>query len=46
MFRKVGMMTTREIRIEDYDYELTEDRIAKYPLARRDHSKLLVYEKG
>lgn len=46
MFRKVGMMTTREIRIEDYDYELTEDRIAKYPLERRDHSKLLVYEKG
>lgn len=35
-----------EIRIEDYDYPLPDGRIAKYPLARRDSSKLLKYEDG
>ncbi len=35
-----------EIRIQDYAYPLTEDRIAKYPLPRRDSSKLLVYKDG
>lgn len=33
----------QEIKIEDFDYELPEERIAKYPLANRDDSKLLVY---
>ena len=33
-----------EIRIEDYHYPLSEDRIAKYPLPERDSSKLLVYK--
>ena len=32
--------------IEDYNYPLTEERIAKYPLAQRDHSKLLLYNDG
>ena len=32
-----------EIRIEDYSYELPDDRIAKYPLSERDASKLLKY---
>jgi S-adenosylmethionine:tRNA ribosyltransferase-isomerase len=31
----------KNIRIDDYDYPLPEERIAKYPLAQRDHSKLL-----
>lgn len=31
---------------KDYDYELPEDRIAKYPLEQRDASKLLVYRHG
>ena len=31
----------KQIRIEDYDYPLPEERIAKYPMAQRDHSKLL-----
>jgi S-adenosylmethionine:tRNA ribosyltransferase-isomerase len=32
-----------EILIEEYNYPLPDERIAKYPLAKRDHSKLLVY---
>lgn len=34
------------IRIEDYNYDLPEERIAKYPLAERDSSKLLRYIGG
>ena len=33
-----------EIRIEEYNYHLPEDRIAKYPLPERDGSKLLIYK--
>lgn len=32
--------------LDQYTYSLPEDRIAKYPLAKRDSSKLLKYEKG
>lgn len=32
----------RNIAIEDYNYPLPEERIAKYPLAERDASKLLI----
>ena len=39
-------MNTQNIRISDYNYELPDERIAKYPLARRDQSKLLIYDKG
>ena len=35
-----------EIHIEDYNYTLDESRIAKYPLAERDASKLLLYSGG
>ena len=35
-----------DIRIEDYNYPLTDERIAKYPLPERDASKLLVYKNG
>ena len=35
-----------EILIEEYNYPLPDERIAKYPLAERDQSKLLVYHDG
>lgn len=34
------------ILIDDYDYALPDERIAKYPLKERDQSKLLVYRNG
>ncbi len=36
----------KQILIDDYNYPLPDERIAKYPLAQRDHSKLLVYKDG
>jgi len=37
---------TKDIHISEYNYELPDERIAKFPMAERDHSKLLVYDKG
>ena len=34
------------LRIEDFNYELPDERIAKYPLSERDSSKLLIYKHG
>ncbi len=34
------------LRIDDFNYPLPDERIAKYPLRERDHSKLLVYKDG
>lgn len=39
-------MDTKHIKISDYNYPLPDDRIAKFPIAQRDHSKLLLYRKG
>ncbi len=39
-------MKTKEIQIQDYSYALPDERIAKFPIAERDHSKLLIYNKG
>ena len=39
-------MEKEPIYIADYNYPLPDERIAKYPLAERDHSKLLVYRNG
>lgn len=35
-----------KISISEYDYELPDSRIAKYPLEQRDNSKLLIYQAG
>ncbi len=37
---------TQKLLIEDYNYPLPDERIAKYPLQERDHSKLLIYNDG
>ena len=34
------------LSISDYNYPLPDERIAKYPLPERDHSKLLIYNGG
>jgi len=34
------------IRMEDYTYDLPQDRIAEYPLDRRDGSRLLIMRNG
>ncbi|MBR1519983.1 MAG: S-adenosylmethionine:tRNA ribosyltransferase-isomerase [Bacteroidaceae bacterium] len=36
----------KHIHIADYNYDLPDERIAKFPLAQRDTSKLLVYRHG
>lgn len=39
-------LVMEKIWIDDYNYPLPDERIAKYPLAERDHSKLLIYRNG
>lgn len=43
---KVEIINPREIHIDDYNYDLPDAQIAKYPLEKRDQSKLLVYQNG
>lgn len=40
------MKDPKHINISDYNYPLPDERIAKFPLAQRDQSKLLVYNHG
>ena len=40
------MNKIQEVNIQDFDYSLPDDRIAKYPLEKRSDSKLLHYSKG
>ncbi|WP_036876893.1 S-adenosylmethionine:tRNA ribosyltransferase-isomerase [Xylanibacter oryzae] len=40
------IMDTKHIKISDYNYPLPDERIAKFPIAQRDHSKLLLYKHG
>ena len=46
MQKIIAMTDIKDIAIEAYDYPLPEERIAKYPLAERDASKLLVLKDG
>ena len=39
-------MTEQPIHIDDFDYDLPEERIAKFPLSERSASKLLVWQQG
>lgn len=39
-------MSPREIRIEDYRYDLPQNRIAITPLKNREESKLLIFREG
>lgn len=40
------MSDPKSIHIADYDYDLPDERIAKFPLPERDSSKLLIYNHG
>ena len=40
------MAKVYDIRIEDFNYPLPDERIAKHPLAQRDECKLLLYKGG
>jgi len=39
-------MSLPDITIDEFDYHLPDERIAKFPLARRNDSKLLEYREG
>jgi S-adenosylmethionine:tRNA ribosyltransferase-isomerase len=39
-------MEIQSIDLKEYEYTLPEERIAKHPLEKRDHSKLLEYKNG
>lgn len=42
----MSMVIPSDLTISDFNYPLPDERIAKYPLAQRDQSKLLVYNNG
>ena len=39
-------MEIQSIDLKNYEYNLPEERIAKFPLEKRDRSQLLEYKKG
>jgi len=39
-------MVQNNLKASDFDYNLADDRIAKYPLSNRNESKLLHYQNG
>lgn len=44
--KKSYVLNPKNIHIADYNYNLPDERIAKFPLPERDSSKLLVYDHG
>ena len=40
------IMNPKKLLINDFYYELPDEKIAKHPLAKRDESKLLIYKNG
>lgn len=40
------MQDPKHIKIQDFNYDLPDNRIAKFPLPVRDQSKLLLYQHG
>lgn len=44
--KKKKMQKPQDIAIEDFNYDLPDERIAKFPLEKRDESKLLLYRNG
>ncbi|MGI8952003.1 MAG: S-adenosylmethionine:tRNA ribosyltransferase-isomerase [Chitinophagaceae bacterium] len=39
-------MNSKNLSIKEFNYELQDERISKYPLEKRDESKLLIYKNG
>ncbi|ANI89216.1 S-adenosylmethionine tRNA ribosyltransferase [Arachidicoccus ginsenosidimutans] len=39
-------MHPKHLSINDFTYDLSDEKIAKFPLQKRDESKLLIYESG
>ena len=40
------ILNPKHIKIQDFNYDLPDKRIAKFPLPVRDQSKLLLYQHG
>jgi len=40
------IMQEEKLSINEFGYDLPENKIAKFPLTQRDESKLLIYKQG
>lgn len=40
------MKDPRSLRIDDFNYELPDERISKFPRKEREHARLLIFEQG
>jgi S-adenosylmethionine:tRNA ribosyltransferase-isomerase len=45
-FNPCAISLMQNIKLSDYTYDLPDERIAKFPLSKRDESKLLIYQEG